>query len=327
MLNCFDNYIGLEGVCDADPPKSGMYINSADGGINLDFLSSIASDRSGASLFALKSAYVYERAVQYAKTAIQTSVQLNDVAGIAQLGKFTESYLPFVPLERGIQIKRAREKSLLQRIKISYVRVQTNTAGTFDLKVIDGAQTTIYPFTVVNPTVPVDVEVDYLCYNQTVRVVIDNTNVSVNAGRTPSCYTGCRQDDCCGESLYAYNQWDIETKGWNGTSADNLCYGISASITVVCDLDRLICQLRDSFKYVIFHELAIELLRSAFASPNMNLFTRGERLEQISAAIEKHKIDLDNAYNIANSSLKYALRNISDKQCIICKGISLHSVI
>jgi hypothetical protein len=327
MLACFDNFIGLRGVCESTPPKSGLYIDDAGGGLSLEFLSSIAdgADKSGADLFTKRHDFCATRVLEFVKTSANSVATFNDVVAYVQAGRFTDRYELSTNVEKGVQLRKFAGGAM-QAIYVDTVTVLVATAGNYTLNIYDGITVTSYPFTAV-AGVPVDVEVKYKAISPTVRVVFNQNGVTVNLGKNPYCYTGCggSYDADFSDCYDCYNKYGFEVKGWNGTGADGYTWGVSVAANLVCDFDKYVCANTSKFAYLLYYELAIDLLGYALTSPRMNAHTRANSIEQIKLAIGRLTEEKKRSAENVKESLKYSLRSFPDKQCVLCEGIKLQS--
>ena len=80
MASCFDNLIGINGVCDAVIPSSGLYINSLTG-INIDAVNSIHDSEyiSGIDLIKEKIKYSTEAIKQALMGSLNTQLKSNSI--------------------------------------------------------------------------------------------------------------------------------------------------------------------------------------------------------------------------------------------------------
>jgi len=327
VLTCFDNYIGLRGVCESTPPTSNTFIDDVPG-ISLESLASTAdgSNVRGTELFERQYALSVSELQSDLISALSEHVNFNGVIALASAGFFTSTYQPAAALSRGVSLTR-KNQSAIQSMRIDSAEILASTAGNYTLQVIDGVLTTNYPFTVATGGLPVTVQLNYTAVTEAVKVVFDQTNTAVNLGKTLSCHTNCGSFDSDFRSYYeCYQRTGLRIRGWNGSNEDGFTYGVSVTASVVCSYDRLICAMRSNLKTMLFYRLGENLLNAILSSSRMNDYTRDGMVEKLEFQRKRcASLYLEHKKQVAET-LKMSLRNFNDPNCMGCKGLTVQSI-
>jgi hypothetical protein len=320
MVKCFDNFIGIRGVCDSNPPKSGLYINDLEG-INLDLAAKIANinDKTGLELIKRKINFGTELALDDLRAYVRPFLNISHVIGNYSAGKnIPKSYM--TPMEgwRGAKV-RLVGKNGFEALRINKIGLTTKNEGTATIKVIDGtAETQIHKLELIKET-ETELELNYVSKTDSVFILVDTTELNVaNGVFGAQKASGCNCKGGGGHST-SFSGNNIEITGWNGSSRDPRNYGLTISASTVCSLEEILCSLKDDIKYIVLYKTGIELVKEWLNSRRINEYTT-MGADQAAFLLQNWTVEYENKYKVFGENVRDLIQKTGGV-CVKCKGV------
>lgn len=252
--------IGIRDYKECKAPESDLYINDAPG-ISLKAAAAIADSeyRSGYDLLnkMLINAVVFTFNDFIAE--ISSTFSYDFITEIRKINYFDGSTLGTYPAERGLVLKRWR--SDMAKIYIEFLHLKVATSGTYLVKIIDGSETTEISVDLA-ADVEKQVRIDKYFDSENVKIVMDNTVVSVYSGQINKQYTGCFS--CGGQNNNFY------MSGWNGTQEEPTYFGIGVTAMVKCVEENLICKALPKMSMLFWYRAQMMYWDEALKSTRLN---------------------------------------------------------
>ena len=311
MKECFDNLVGLRGVCGANHD---FYVNGLPG-ITFAVLSKTANEEynTASNLFN----GLYKEAVDEVITDVLSQTEgftFNHVSDVRSMGEIGTNYIEI------------QEKLIVRRIKTvssdPYLSAHLKTIEFYSDRyanarlIIDGEEQKIevkkgYNLIEVNAVVS-EIAIDITCFNL--------------GYRTMSCDCGCTTD--CNECI-SVDKW----AGPDYTSLDtNGKEGLRLTFACACDVYRFLCPYADLMKHAIRYKIGIRLMLEAIASTSLSRLVRMTK-EQAEYWLARWEGTPSRDTGFAQRSEYWseikkvaAQVKISKSACNTCKGIQIKTV-
>lgn len=329
---CFENYIGIRGHCDTDPPLSGLYIDDLEG-ITVATASKIADGS------------VYGTGVEYLKAKIHQGIMLSldefkqyaaplytirTVLNMSTPGQFNTTYLASTLADRGVKITKRKAHYCsgcsgsngdpidMQRMFISKVTVLVNTSiANKEIFIEDGANTTTINTGPLVAGIPKQVAVNYRAENAEIFMYMNNVDVDVNQGAVNSYY----YNNCATCGYYKHNDPNLLVQGFDGVNNTNFLYGLNPEVKIDCSEEMLWCALADKLKYVLWYRAGIEVVKGWLASDRINMATM-YNTDIAKMLLETWTAEYQTKYTYLQNSIREFL-NQFDGSCINCRGMKM----
>jgi hypothetical protein len=316
-LACYDNFIGIRSEKDAEAPTSGLYIDDLPG-IDLKRMASIAADKSGLDMIkrAMKNACdeVAEEALNFSQNGRSPLVATNPFNLSYIQSKFRDNVLNTYNGEKGIEFD-VRRPDFYQysrlHVREIYVKASENASGVV-VKIVDGTnETELDAVDLVAGEVKV-IETDYYAKTNKVSIVTDHSTIQFYQAYLPyDSFGGCRT--CGGRRRNPdYSTQSIPSVWVTGG------HGISASVVMACNIDRIKCFSISYLKYAILYKTAMNLALEGEHSDRLNFYTVNMDFETFyNQAEENYHQRLERAVPHLPKILKPA-----DRNCFSCGGLT-----
>lgn len=331
LPECLIDFIGTtKADCtNNNPPASGLYVTDLEG-ITLNMASHIVSgeDVTGINLIKQKINFATGLVIDDLNFYLQNSFQLNLIKDYLIAGIYNDVFLPFDNNERGLSIRKNNANNYYG-IRLEKVNILANTDKlNVKLKIYDGGYLTEFTFDLIAGQIKT-IQLDYDMKFDKVLLVMDNSDIEVNEGYLVKSQNTNNSYGCgcgCNSVMYQNNlngPYDkyITIRGWNGTTEDNLIYGMKLEASIRCNFDRFICALASQFKYIILYRVGIELMKEWLASERLNYFTGLEgNTEKAKFLYNNWVNEYEKKYTTLTQNINGLIKSISDSDCVICKG-------
>lgn len=314
-MSCFDNFIGIKGDCTTtEPPVTGLYINDL-AGISLRFAAHIANDETMTGVNLLKEKINF--AIKLVKSDVikffAPYMRINTNIDFNIGGAFNSAYLSPAPLSRGLLISK-NEKSKIQKIYLNHVDVLVNTTGNHTLVLQDIYTTINYNFSAIAGQVK-KINLNYLAEGTEVYLLMDNSALSVNEGNI------LYQQSCgCNWKTYKPTESQLSIKGYNGTGTDSKTYGLRANVSVICDVDSILCSLTRELGLIVLYRAGIAILEEQLVSDRLNEYVVFNDKEMTKDFLKMWGNEYNGRLDTLAMSSKQTLKQLNDS-CIDCGGM------
>lgn len=335
---CFQNIIGISPLCNysgitnpdtgvPEPPSSGLYITDLEG-INLNLAAKIVNgeDRTGIELIRKKINFaiglVFEDFARY----LNPYFRLNRVLSAKTYGTFSNTFLPFDNLNRGLYIEKRFSESLYS-VTVNSVRVWANndTLSPENLYFYDGPNLLqTFPINLTSAK-PVVLPLNYRMETDQLYILMDNSSIFMNNSDVhydsyinPGCLT-------CGggyRNSLSPGQPSIRVTGWDGTAESQRTFGIAADISIGCDIERYYCGLVPYMHYLFLYRSGIELVKEWLHSQRINEYTT-LHYKNATILIERWQQEYDQMYKQKIEELMQVVKSM-DCGCVLCRGNQYH---
>jgi hypothetical protein len=310
---CFNGILGIRtsyGVYTAS--KSGYYIDDAEG-INLEFAGAIGSAayKSGIDLIEKKIEYAANIVKDEILLQFVDSMRLNKIIESSMHGRFTSGYNSNGTGNAGIKIKKPKYPVRpYTSIRITSIEISVMDDCIIDLYIKDGKNEKVYESVELKGGYANELILQYLCDTETPIIYFDQTGISPQIV-TMNRY-GC--STCGGASYEDVNK--LHVVGWNGTTETAGQYGITASLQMECNIDKIMCQIAPHLALPILYKAVAEIYREACHAQGGNKFTlfRGEQNLEMADKYDALFINSLPKFVLTISKL---LKSIKD-ECITC---------
>lgn len=343
--SCFKNLIGIRGVCaspDGTPlsgPRSGLYINDLQL-ITVKTAAYLANgeDFSGIALLERMIELATRKMLGEISEKMMPHFAFETVQDYGQPGEFSNCFEHYSNIMRGVSITRC-DKDTKSTI-IQAVDVLVDAYRPVDpcineklIQIVDGIYTTNYYFTPISGEV-VRVEMDYIMKSDTVYIIMNNVDVSVNHGSIDKNFQlGCSK---CG-GLFK-NKHNVKVRGYNGygntnlsaslcgsystppkASFDNCIYGLLPVLRTECDYSKILCAISKEMAWLLMYKTASEFILYWMASDRVNEKTIGMTVEEL----DRWRMLYEDNYKARYKSMSNVLQTLLCKyagDCIRIKG-------
>lgn len=330
---CLDNLIGIDRTCAEIEPTSGLYIADVPY-LTLEVLAKTTAGLSAHEVITNTMSRSYIEVVNDLAKYLTPYFRVNQVFDYLQAGRLGgATFLPFSPVRRGIKIKRtdnSTHKIVINKITI----LPYNTQNNVDLILKDGAfDTTITISQLVGGKqnhIYLQGNDGYVMKYDELLITLDNTALSVDEGgfynKNTWASCGCHGGDAFVNETNLYNSdygrfnGILRATGWDGTGETlSQSFGMSASITVGCDMDRLPCLLKDPMKMLYYYKTLINLCDVVIHSHRINDIAQSGLRDQVAMASAQLIEKYDQAYKTFADSSRMFMSGL-DSPCVTCKS-------
>jgi len=260
--DCLKNLIGIKCLPGSDAPTSSYFINDLEG-MSLKYAANITPEMlSGLVFLRDKIAFATGLVLSEISAYLMPYFRLNSIVDEFKAGEFSSTNLAPVgsPLLRGLKIK-VRGSRLL-RVGLSRVRIQmSNALATGNLVIVDGPETTSYPFT-TDANGVADFDLPFVSNTHEILVAIDNDTFGMN---NTAIKDGCN----CSTKIGTY----LIGTGYNGSGISSSTYGIQVYSTAVCSVDELSCILGNKLALPVLYRSGLEIVKEAKTTDRLNSIT------------------------------------------------------
>jgi hypothetical protein len=311
---CYENFITVKGACDPVVPASDLYIENLPG-ISVQSAARIATAKHQSGVDLLNDKVIF--AIQYLESEVQERLMhlgynMPSTPFVREFCDFskTQTIAP-APLKRGLVIRR---NNLLAPFSLTYIDnifVKSQTTKTTTIEIQDNLGNVLQTFPIeLLANRLTTINVDFSTAVNDIRVVMDNTDVTVFKGQ-------CSNGSCC--------HWDAAKKKWqfysvtgfDGVRCDTKTYGIGVNAGYRCDLSQLMCYLLPYIRFAVLYKTGTMILEELLASDRLNSVISankewaGDTLPQWEAIVVE-KLDA-----VIPAAMKQLLKK--DQYCITCK--------
>jgi len=324
MLECFDNYIGLDNRCTNDTPVSGIYINTLRG-ISLQSIAyfTIAEQEDYLGFWN----EVYDGAVTRLRGDILSKMQKyyktkilleNTVTGIYDTPHETVSSANNY---NGIYIyiyESKNTKLVINDVKVYLETVDSSSNNT--VKVFDansGIQLDSIEYTPAVGENTIRINKSYNVGGQNYRIFIafdGNIGDSISVANTT--YDGAKNYTSSSSGYVPVGTNPIHSN----LVLDGDSRGMVINYNVECSLDGFICQNRDLFSTALWYLLGAEIMEESIISTKLNKFTLNNS--------ETREALRDKYMDLYEENLESTLMNLtpgSDSICFPCEKARVYN--
>jgi hypothetical protein len=299
-MQCLDNYIGVRALvdhCGADPSISELYIEDLEG-MDLSRLASIeyGKTQSASALFPQLVKRAGRVMLEEVKVLLMPYIRTQAATAWGTIGDFSGTRTCDTSI-----LKLQSCLGNLQRFVIEKVAVKFVNAGTYTLTLTDGNYTAEKQVTVQAGVLAF---IDW-------RYVAKTSNVQITANTEG--YTGQIN------TLYQYSGRKKCNVCWCNEGIGRIC-GISASYTVQCDFESILCATLPHLNMPLLYSVGIEVLKEWEASDRLNFLT----IHGKEWAEEKRSEWQTKRNEFITSSIDSIARMLqeADRECVTCGGYS-----
>ncbi len=321
-MGCIENIVTL-GICDDDVSTSGLTLMQA-AGMSPKNLENTASEQyvSGVRLATIKK----QVAITLLKNDFIGVLIGNNIATtIADPIYDTSTFIPGVDMglyagARGVTLhaNNSNYHGRLRKRKITGISCYPLTSGNADIQIVDviSGVTTITPFAATFVANRINTfKIDYTCENDTVKVLIDNTDINF-ASAPISCMKGCNN------SMPNNCAW---ADGWDGTAAvKSEGYGINVMFKCHCDYDQIICDLAPTFTgeliWLKWQELVFDEQYKTNRFSSWVIYNREDIATVVLPQIREQYVKKWN--DMVSGALFNILKTYRD-DCLNCRGVRI----
>ena len=317
---CYKDFITLKN-CTSSPSKSGLYVEQLEG------LSSKATAQVAGPAQGTASDLVHESLMTVLgmyETKLQAYLQQFGYfvpplpLKFREYGNFScglnSPTIPVAPIERGLKISRYANLQPFAGLYIHDLTIKTTHTGPATILFRDSQGNLVYSLSAnLDASRAIQVPVQKLFSQDVLFVLLDNTSISPYSGQI------CTTFDCCNEGCKTYNRYAPRgywVQGWDGTKAQNECYGIGINLGLGCDPSRLLSYVLPHLKYAILYSLGVQILEHLQASERINYFALSNKEWAAEKALQwGEKADL-----LWQQGLKVVLPSLAklDTTCLQC---------
>lgn len=209
---------------------------------------------------------------------------------------------------RGLRIENTTCECPLTKIYIHSLTLLISNNDTVTLTVTDGAYSLNYTVDLVANQTKV-VEIGYTANTNIIYITLNNSLINTAVTKINSLGGGC-----CGKKTNS----KLKIEGWNGDSVDSSSYGIVGNVSLVCDIEALICFFKHKLKEVLLYKVGVLILDYALTTQRLNSFTLNTEHIVKLKKIYQDKYELFLKQFVTQN--KAAITNF-DKCCIKCIGL------
>lgn len=327
-LECLDNLIGISrDACENIPsPTSGLYICDVPYA-TLEIVSKISSDKDAHTCIkrCLERSYieVYSEMNKY----LMPYMSLNSAIEQVIAGRLSGTkFLPPTNAERGLHIMRVGNN--MHDIEISQIQILSLIgASNIDVNIKDGTYNTVYtiPTLIGGQINRLNLNPSYKMKYDEIYITLDNTNLNVDEGsfvNTNSwAYCGCGNqytDKDIYDNNYAKYNNILRARGWDGSVDTYQTYGLSVSLSVHCNMERIICLLKKEMTTLYYYKTLINLCDLGIHSIRSNEAINRDQFAYAKTDAQKAYTE---AYKAFADSVRTYMQSI-DTECITCKGVT-----
>lgn len=317
MLNCYRDLIGFtrKGCGNSVPPFSGYYLEDFEY-FNVSRLAEIAdleTSETAQQLFENKLNLAFANIrTELVNQLSESGFRLNRIMHTSQIGNFSDSLIATPsPVFRGLVIERRCEFSRMAQVYIPRVRILCHDDyPNASLIIKDGAFEQQVPVN-LEANIEQEVGVYYFAKTKKVSLTINNANVRMNQSTFGS-------TACCGG--FSYEDHHLRLTGVDGGNSSGYSWGIVPDVQMVCNMDVLLCEMRNMLSEALMYKLQEELILEAQGSDRLNSTTLNQ--DQLTIQINKVRKRFVEAVRSAIEQSQYLLKQF-DKHCIHCIGNTL----
>lgn len=305
-MECLDNLIVIKELCNPqDKTTDSRYIDSLPG-LDLNVLSNwanLSDDETPEQVLQTKLNYTVKEAWYEILHELNTKKQLtvNTILSTETIGKIVPNdTLTPTKIDRGLTIsKKKYQASRLAKIKINDVRIFSENSGTIKIFIQDGPTMTDYQYDVkagINTFY-----IDYIADYDDVKVYTNTDTLILNNVALDEFIDDCKPCTTRTCNTYQYinnNPFEI-------------------TISNVCYLEKLMCNMKDQIADVLLYYTAKEIVKEGMFSARLNADTLNQNKN------EKLFKSFEESYNKKLSAITESLYNYLkhfDKYCIKCNG-------
>lgn len=303
MINCFENYIGLEGLSPEISPRSGLYVNKLPG-VTIGMFSALQNEDQDSALEYWET--VYQRGVNnfidHVAGRIDKTFHVEKVIESKLSGEFDKPFLinNAAATEAGVEITLITSKYSLtevQRIKI--YSIDTPSPSTTTLSIIDNETEAVLWSKEIDLEEGLNViDVFESFESEKIRVVYSPLAVqSYTTSLITRPHKGC----------YSCFNGSSTVTQLNGG-------GLVVEFQTKCSVEAFICSQLSRFKNAFWYWLGVELMTDAIMSRNTNCFTIDR--EQAQQNLGFYEGEVEKKLDLALNNLKIK----DDVLCFECKG-------
>lgn len=323
-MGCFDDIIGIDKLCSAETPSSGLFIQDLPGvTVKLADMAADEETSSGVALINEKITFATNSILQDIREFMLPYMKHNSALENSTIGYYQDDLLAVAAeagYRKGIQVKIDNHRYL--DFYINSIKLQTNTSGATSIyiynlitgKLLD----TIAITTVADVPTEVFVKKSYKTENQKLNlfIAIDGNVGTYQTGLSKS-HLGCQT--CTGgyQNNYAiFQNVKIANAGpfTNvSTRATTYTTGLSINYSISCSIDVFACNISNLLAWPILHKTGAELMRELQYSRRLNSIIVIDK-----GMNEKLRAEFDAEYA---KSMQRILDNISvpNDECFKCQ--------
>lgn len=303
MANCFNNFIGIKCVSQANP-KSGLFIDDLEG-INLRFAADTADAgySSGVQMLESKIKFATQLVLDEIARFTLPYFRMNSIVDELVVGEFQPTFLSGSTTKRGVRIN-TRESRLL-RVRVQSVKIRVaegNESG--EITIIDGTEAINFPF-VTDNSGNAEIFPNYLSQTAEVFVVMDTEDFSPNNTKVKG---GCSCSTKKSEFLVA--------NGWNGTSTTTTSFGLVVQANAECSVDEIGCILAQKIRFAVLYKSGIEIVKEALTTDRLNSVTLLDS-DKCKFLLDEFEKQYKSHFDTAVQTLPTLFARVDDI-CILC---------
>ena len=334
-MGCFDNIIGIKGICNEFTPTSGLYLN--DIGIDIDELNAIVTRAyaSGEDLFDTKVSFAIKLITQNIHNHLADKYKAVSVLKGQRLGYFQDN-LSLINGSagnlKGIEVEFCNDHSYVD-LFISELSLLVDFTGSVDVKVYDlirdKLMDTITVATTANKIATVYPFKTYKSSRRHLDIIFVYDSSTINSNKTYLKQSSCTN---CGSGS-TYSNAYLTAKSVTIPSAsekikDNLTQvgdtgGMSLVYNLSCNHEDWLCSISNTIGLPILYKTAAEIME--FGIHNSS---RTNSNTMIDYGKMKERFDYYNSQFI--ESFESTMKNIqlpSDERCFHCNQKSKNVII
>jgi hypothetical protein len=290
MANCFENIIGIKGVCgELETPSSGLWIDDLPF-IDLKVADAVLGkqDASGVEFIQTKLNYAYNVVKNEAASILAPMMKTKTILENSILGAYTPTLLPLnqAAKYRGIKV-RISDYPYLSFNLSGIAMYSSNFTGQLPIKVFDlttGAQIDTFNIAVTAGQINyIPINKKYLTNRQRFEIAIVYDATLIDTFKTsPSipaagCFSCNRGNDGYNGRYMIYDGIESNVSGtlmYSQLEYTGFTGGLSVQYTVECSMDGWLCSMKDRLAFAMLHKFGIIMCEEVIAgSKRMNSIT------------------------------------------------------
>lgn len=303
MASCFNNFIGIKCVSQANP-KSGLFIDDLEG-INLRFAADTADSgfSSGVQMLESKIKFATQLVLDEIARYTMPYFRMNSIVDELVVGEFQSTFIGGISTERGVRIN-TRESRLL-RVRVQSVKIRiAEPLQSGQIKIVDGTEEAFFQFT-TDGGGNAEIFPNYLSQTAEIFVVMNSDNFSPNNTKVKG---GCSCSTKKSEFMVA--------NGWNGTSTTTTSFGLVVNANAECSVDEIGCILAQKIRFAVLYKSGIEIVKEALTTDRLNSVTLLDS-DKCKFLLEEFEKQYNQHFETAVQTLPTLFSRIDDI-CILC---------